>query len=75
MQAAAQLPFDRLDFRPHSLLHRLPLHREVPLPGLAADMREAQKVERFRFAFAPPLVVRRRKASELDQPGFVALSV
>ena len=47
----AKLLLDLLQFRPHTLAARLALYGKVPLPGRPADVREAQKVERFGLAF------------------------
>ena len=53
MQASPEFLFDLLELGPHPLAHRLSQHDELPLPGLAATVREAQEVERLRLAFAP----------------------
>jgi hypothetical protein len=47
------------------------LYREVPVPVLPADMREAQKVERFRLPFSSPFPVSLGTSSEVDPARFV----
>jgi len=52
---------------------RLLRHLEPALPGPSADMSEAKKIERFRFA-APELgTLRRCEAAERDQPGLLRM--
>jgi hypothetical protein len=47
------------------------LYREVPVPVLPADMREAQKVERFRLPFSSPFPASLGTSSEVDPARFV----
>jgi hypothetical protein len=49
------------------------LHREVPVPVLRADMRESQKIERFRLSFFSLLPILFGKPSELNQARFVGV--
>ncbi len=51
VHAAAKLHFDVLQPRPHALTDGLALDGKEPLPGFPADVREPQKVERFRLTF------------------------
>src|SRR5580698_2651284 len=45
--AAPQLGLHLAELRSQPLLHRLPTHREAPVPRLRADVREAEEVERL----------------------------
>ncbi len=56
--APAEVLLDLLQLRPQALGDRPALHGKVPLPVLPADMREAQKVERFRLPFSLSFPVR-----------------
>jgi hypothetical protein len=73
MQALAKLPLDFLQLLPHPLADRRAPHREVPFPVLPADVREAKKVERLRFAFPSSFPVRFGKPPELDQTRLVGM--
>src|SRR5271157_1309242 len=66
MHAVAELLFDFLQFGPHPFAHCLALYHEVPVPVCPADVRESQKVERFRFAFPSLFPIRFGEAPELD---------
>ena len=55
----------------HPLRDRLAPQLEPPLPVLRAVVREAQKVERLRFAQPSPLTVLSCEPPELDEPGLV----
>jgi len=61
-----ELPLDLLEFGSHALAHRLALHGELPVPGLPADVREPQKVERLGLAFPSSFPVLFGKPPELD---------
>src|SRR6516165_7413688 len=77
-----ELLLDLLQLPPQALGDRPALHGEVPLPVLPADMREAQKVERFRLPCSslfpvllgippeldPSRLVRMQFQSKLPQP-------
>jgi len=71
MHAPPQLVFNLLQLRPHPLGDRDPLHPELPALRRRADMREPEKVERFRLALAPGCPVAGGEPPELDQPGLV----
>src|SRR6266545_1673579 len=73
VQASPEFSLDRLELRLPSLAHRLPQHRELPLPRLPAAMREAEKVERLRLPVAPASPVGRREAAELDETRLVGM--
>jgi hypothetical protein len=52
----SKLLLQRLELRPHPLLHRLAFYHEITrLPVLPAHVRKSQKVERLRFPFTAPL--------------------
>ena len=55
--ALPELRLEFLQLLPQALADGLALHGKVPLPVLPADVREAQKVERFRLAFSASLPV------------------
>ena len=67
MHALVKLLLDFLQLLPHPLADRRAPHREVPFPVLPADVREAKKVERLRFAFPSSFPVLFGKPPELDQ--------
>ena len=70
------LPELRLEFPqlpPQTLADGLALHGKVPLPVLPADMRAAQKVERFRLAFSASLPVQLGVPPELNPARFVGM--
>src|SRR5882757_1994901 len=62
---------DLSQFGPHAVASRASAQLEASCPGARADMREAQEVERLRFAKATPCAVGRREAAELDQARLV----
>jgi hypothetical protein len=68
MHAPPQLDLHLLQFGLHSFANRLPKHQKPSLLRLPANMLEAEKIEGLRLAQTSPLSVRRRMASELDQP-------
>src|SRR5439155_12215942 len=73
VQAPPKLDLHRPQLRLPSRAHRLPQHRELPLPRLPAAVREAEKVEGLGspVASAPP--TGRRKAAELDEARLVGM--
>src|SRR5579872_1569251 len=75
VQALPQFTFNFSQLGLPPLPHRLPQHREVPLSGFPAAVREAQKVERLRFAVATGSPISFRIAAELDDPRFVGVQV
>ena len=73
MPANSKLFLDLIQLRSQPLPHRLPKHDELPIPGLTADMREAQEVESLRLAVAAPFTILGRKPAELDQTRFLGM--
>src|SRR5687768_11025907 len=74
MSALAELLIQGFQLRHHALPRRLTTDCEVArLSVPLADMREPQKVERFRLAFAPLLPVRDGVWPELDQACFLRM--
>src|SRR5215475_6860329 len=63
---STQLLLDFQQLGPHPFAHRLALQSVVPVPVLAADVRESQKIERLRFPFSSPFPVSLGKPPELD---------
>src|SRR6516225_311445 len=71
-----QLDFDFSQFRLQSLGHGLTQDREVlPVSLLGTDVREAEKVERLRFAQATLPPIEGSPRAELDQPGLVRVQL
>src|SRR5208337_3808796 len=70
-----ELLLNFLQLPPQSLGDRLPLHGKLPPPVLPADMREAQKVERFRLTFSPSFPVQLGKRPELDPARLVGMQL
>jgi len=68
MHTPPQLGLHLLQLCLHPLANRLPKKHELSLFRLPADMREAEEVEGLRFTQTSVLSIRRRVASELDQP-------
>jgi hypothetical protein len=73
MHPSSELLLDLLQLRSHTFADRLSLHLERPVPGLPADVREAQKVERLGLAFSSPFPVRVGKPPELDPARLVGM--
>jgi hypothetical protein len=73
MHASLQLLLDGFQFRLHALSQRLPQDGESPFPRPPTDVGETQKMENLRLAFSTLGSVFRRKASKLDQAGFVRM--
>src|SRR5437773_1349312 len=73
VQTPPKLELHHLQLRlpPHA--HRLPQHRELPLPRLSAAVREAEKVEALGSPAAPASPVGRREAAELDEARLVGM--
>src|SRR6516225_2301569 len=61
-----ELLLDLLQLPSQALGDRPALQGKVPLPVLPADMREAQKVERFRLPFSPVFPILFGVPPELD---------
>src|SRR6266508_1083419 len=69
----AQFRFDLLQLRSFPLTHRPPIDREHSAALLATDVREAQKVECFRFPFATPLSIVCCVVAKLDDARFLGM--
>jgi hypothetical protein len=67
MHPLPQLRFQFPQFGPHPVAPRLPHQQEIPLPGASADVRESQKVERFRFVQSASGSPSRIMAAEFEQ--------
>jgi hypothetical protein len=65
---STQFLFDHLQFGAHPVAARLPFKLELSPPAVPADVGEAKKVKRLRFAETACPPVLRRMASELDEP-------
>jgi hypothetical protein len=61
-----ELLLDFCQLPPQALAYRVALHREVPFPVFPADVRESQKIKRFRLPFSSPFLVLLGRSSELD---------
>src|SRR6266478_1061099 len=73
VQALPQLGRNRLQLGLHALSLRVAYHRELPVPRLPTDMREAEEVEGRRFPLLAPLPSLGRKATEFQQPRLVGV--
>src|SRR5215469_12895508 len=73
MHPPSQLCLKFLELGAHAVWPGLPLELEMALPGLAADEREAQKTEGFRFAEPALPTCDRGKAAKLDQAGLLRM--
>ena len=71
VHALTELLFNFCQLRPQTLAYRMALHRKVAVPVFPADMRESQKIERFRLPFSSLFPVLFSKSSELDPARFV----
>jgi hypothetical protein len=67
VEAAAEFVSDLFQLRLPPFSHRLPQHRELPLPGIPADVREAEEVEGQGLPVPAIASVLLREAAELDQ--------
>src|SRR6266853_976674 len=66
--------FHLVQLRLQPFAYRLPQHRKPSIaPLLHADMRKAEKIERFRLPFSTPLPVADRKRTKLQQPCFLGM--
>ena len=70
VHAGAELPFDFLQLRSHTFPDGLLPYGKVPVPGLPADMREPQKIERLRLAFSSPFPIWSGEPPELNPARF-----
>jgi hypothetical protein len=68
MHTPPQLGLDAQQRGLHALANRVPKHHEPSLLRLPADVLEAEEIEGLRLAQTSAFQVRRRMASELDQP-------
>src|ERR1035438_10168313 len=75
MPAPPDLGLHRAQLCPHLLLDRDPLELEPPVPGLRADVREPQEVERLRLPVAAPGSILGGVPPELDQPRLLRLQL
>src|SRR6266511_4669519 len=75
MPACLELVFDLLELGPHPLGDRDAPEPEPPAPGLPADVREAQEVERLRLSEPVRLAVRGGEPPELDQASLVGMQL
>src|SRR2546423_1926078 len=75
MQPLHQLVLDLLQLGPHPLRDRDPLERVAPAPGLPADVREAEELERLRPTEAPRRPVLGGEPPKLDQPRLLGLQL
>jgi hypothetical protein len=75
VHASPQFLFQSLQLGLPPLPHRLAQNREVSLSGFPATMREAQKVERLRFAAASVSSVLLRIAAKLDDSRLVGMQL
>src|SRR6266568_3239189 len=71
VHACAELLLDLLQLCPHTLADRYTLHTETSVPVFSADVREAQKIERLRFAFPSSRSIFFGEPPELNQTRFV----
>jgi hypothetical protein len=71
MSAPPHLGFDLRELAAQALRHGSPYHLKPTLPGLPADMREAQKVAALRFTPTLLLTPLSCKAAKLDQARLV----
>ena len=67
--------FDLAQLRPHPLRDRDAPEHEPSAPGLPADVREAEEVERLRLPEAPRLPVLGGEPPELDQPRLLGMQL
>jgi len=71
MPATLELVFDLSKLRPHPFLDGDTPHPEPPVAGSRTNMRETQKIKRFRLTRTPTLAIDDGTPPELDQPGLV----
>lgn len=70
MHLFSQACFDGLECLAQSFAFGLAFQKVVAFPGLAAQMREPEKVEALGFTFSPFLPPCGGVPAEFDQPGF-----
>src|ERR1700723_1731850 len=74
VQSSLKFSSQLVQLRLQSFAHRLPQHRVHSIASLLyADMREAEKVERLRFAISTPLPVVDRKRTKFQQACFLGM--
>jgi hypothetical protein len=74
--ASLKLGFPLIQLRLQPRAYRLPQHREPSIALLLhADVRKAEKVERLRFPFSPPLPLVDRLRTELEQSRFLRVQL
>src|SRR6266853_4364688 len=74
MHPSLKFGFHLVQLRLQPLAYRLPQHRVHSVaPLLHADVREAEKVERFGLPFSTPLPVMDRERTKLQQPRFLGM--
>jgi len=71
MRTIPELLLDFVKLGPDPLTHRFALHHEGAIPFPPADMREAEKVERFGLAFSSSFPVAFSVQPELQQARFI----
>jgi hypothetical protein len=71
VHALPKLLFSFCQLPPQAFAYRVALHRKVPVPVLPANVRESQKIERFRLPFSSPFPVLLGKPPELDPARFI----
>src|SRR2546426_599388 len=73
VQTPPKVDLHGLQLRLPPRAHRLPQHRELPLPRLPATVREAEKVDARGSPVAPAPSADRREAAELDEARLVGM--
>ena len=75
MHTSPQLDLHLLQLGLHAFANRLPKHQKPSALRLPANMLEAEEIEGLRLTQSGALSVRRRVASELDQPRLLRVQV
>ena len=76
VHASLELGFDLIQLRLQPFPNRLPQHREPSIALLLhADMRKAEKIERFRLPFSTPQPLVDRIRTELQQSRFLGMQL
>src|SRR5712664_1573458 len=76
VHASLKLGFHLVQLRLQPFAYRLPQHREPSIaPLLHTDVREAKKIERFRFSFSTPLPLVDRIRTELQKSRFLGMQL
>src|ERR1700730_7412150 len=73
VQTLPEFGLHRSQLRLPPRAHRLPQHREPSRPRLRAAMREAQKVEGFRFPVTAGAPILASEATKFDEPRLVGM--